>query len=135
MSGAAPHGVRCAQGRGESLPRRDAGAGSVLVLAVLAVGLAAALAVGVLAQVVLARHQAEAAADLAALAAADVTLGRAVGDPCQAAARVARGNGAVLVSCRLDSGGSVVVRAAVPVRGAGELLGPARGAARAGPAP
>lgn len=135
MSRAIPSGVRGAEGTGWCLRHRDVGAGSVLVLSVLAVGLAAALAVGALAQVVLARHQAEAAADLAALAAADVALGRATGDPCQAAARVASGNGAVLVTCRLDSDGSVTVRASVQVRGAGELLGPARGAARAGPAP
>jgi secretion/DNA translocation related TadE-like protein len=111
---------------------RERGSATVWVLAlagVLAVVGAAAVLVGA---AVAARHRAGSAADLAALAAA----GRAVvGDPdaCAAATRVARGNGARLVTCTIEQGAVVAVTVAVPVR-----LGPvgryeATGRARAGP--
>ena len=64
---------------------------------------------------VTARHRAEAAADLAALAAA----GRAVTgstDPCAAAASIASANGAVLEACTVDAGAVVQLRVGVRVR-------------------
>lgn len=93
-----------------------------------AIGVAAVL-VGV---AVIGRHRAAAAADLAALAAAE----RAVrGDPaaCAVAEQVAGANGARLAACTVGGGAVVEVAVAVPVR-----LGPlgvldAGARARAGP--
>lgn len=116
-------------------PRRgDRGAGSLLVLALLLVGLLLCTAAAALGQAVVARHRAAAAADLAALAGADVALGRsaAPGGPCGAAARVAARGGARLVTCTAV-GLEVVVAVASDVPGALRGLGPARAAARAGP--
>lgn len=107
----------------------DAGAGTVLVLAVCAALIVVGAGLGVLGEAVVARHRAEAAADLAALAAADVLVGRALGDPCGRATRTAALNGARLRACAV-SGGTVEVVAEVRV-----TLGPARARARAGPAP
>lgn len=82
---------------------------------------------------VLARHRAESAADLAALAAA-TRIGTS-GPPCAAAADLAARNGARLVSCRLrvdpdGRAGTVVVRvsaaATLPVVGAREVTASAR---------
>ncbi len=83
---------------------------------------------------VVARHRADAAADLTALAVA----GRAVlGDPeaCATGSSVARANRAELVRCTVGPDAVVAVEVAVPVR-----LGPvgvtrAVGHARAGPVP
>jgi len=113
---------------------RERGAGTVLVLGVVLVGLLVCSAGAVLGQAVVARHRAAAAADLAALAAADVLVGRAAGDACGAAGRVAGRGGARLVSCR-PAGEEVVVEVAVDVAGVLSGLGPARAAARAGPGP
>ncbi|MEJ5914056.1 Rv3654c family TadE-like protein [Pseudokineococcus sp. 1T1Z-3] len=113
---------------------RERGAGTVLVLGLAMAALVMASAVAVLGQAVVARHRAVAAADLAALAAADVLLGRTAGEPCAAAGRVAAAGGALVVGCR-PTGQEVVVEVAVPVDGLLAGLGPARAAARAGPAP
>ena len=43
-----------------------------------------------------------AAADAAALAAADVAIGRAAGYPCEVATRVAAANGASVTACTVD---------------------------------
>lgn len=48
------------------------------------------------------RQSAAAAADAAALAAADVLVGLVPGYPCDAAARVVAANGASLASCTVD---------------------------------
>lgn len=100
---------------------------AMLAVAVLAVALAAA--VGALGTAVRARHQAAAAADLAALAGAGQ-------DPpsCRIAADVARWNRAVLRGCTVAPDGSVTVVVAVQV-GPGRGIPPALGRARAGPAP
>jgi secretion/DNA translocation related TadE-like protein len=119
------------------VPRRpagDDGAGTVLVLAVVLAALLLATAVAVLGTAVVARHRAAGVADLAALAAADVLLGRTAGDPCAAAASVAAAGGAALARCT-PAGQEVVVEVRVDVRGVLAGLGPARGSARAGPAP
>ena len=108
---------------------RERGSGTVLVVAaigVLALLLGAALA---LVSAVSASHQARAAADLAALAAADARLhGR--GDPCGVASSVAGRNGSTLVVCEVG-GAAVTVTVATATGWPG--LGPARARARAGP--
>jgi secretion/DNA translocation related TadE-like protein len=102
-------------------------------------GICAVVAVGAVTAALLAgaastRHRAEAAADLAALAAADVVLGRRPGDACGLAAKVASQNGTRLTGCRTTSSGAVV---AVTVRPSGMLasLGDAEASAHAGAAP
>ncbi|WP_432547028.1 Rv3654c family TadE-like protein [Kineococcus sp. SYSU DK004] len=120
----------------------DRGSGTVLVLALGCVALTALLLVLALGGAVLARHRAASAADLAALAAADVLLGRAGGVPCERAGRVVAAHGAAapgaavpaFVECAPAADGSVLVRVAVPVTGPLGALGPARAAARAGAA-
>lgn len=77
---------------------------------------------------VVARHRAQAAADLAALAAAVAGVEPDDGDPCAAAESVVRRNHAVMAECRLD-GGDVVVRVEAPVT----VIGTAVAEARAGP--
>lgn len=118
-------------------PRHGAerGAAALWVLACGAVVLAVAAALTVRSLAVLARHRAEAAADLAALsAAARIGIG---GDPCAAAERIAAANGAQLVRCApaLDAGGRsgsvrvvVRVRARLPVVGTRTVLARARAA-------
>ena len=101
----------------------------VALAAVLAVVAAAAVLVGA---AVVGRHRAGAAADLAALAGA----GRAVlADPaaCDAAARVAAANGAVVERCAVGAGAVVEVQVGVPVRLGPLGVLPAHGRARAGP--
>jgi secretion/DNA translocation related TadE-like protein len=90
---------------------------------VIAFGLAGALG-GAAAS---ARHRAQAAADLGALAGARYAVdGSSVA--CARAAGIVEANGARLVGCRLE-GVDLVVVAELPVVG----LGTARGTARAGP--
>lgn len=110
---------------------RDEGVATVLVaicVATLVIVTGIAVQLGA---VLLARHRAEAAADLAALAAAALVLG-GTEPPCAAAEHYARANGAELVSCALDSL-DVRIQVSVRVR-AGPLVGVATGRARAGPA-
>lgn len=117
---------------GEASAQAEAvGSASVLVLAAVLVALVVAGATGLVGSAVVARHRAAAAADLAALAGADVLLGRAPGLPCAAADRVARANGAVLTGCVVTAGDAVV---SVAVRPAGRTatVGLALGRARAG---
>ncbi len=112
--------------------RDDRGSATVLVLALATVLTTVAgvlISTGLL---VVTRHRADAAADLAALAAA----GRAAegsAAACAAAARTATGGSGRLVSCRLD-GQDAVVRVEVLPPGRLAALGPATGQARAGPA-
>ncbi|WP_432561546.1 Rv3654c family TadE-like protein [Kineococcus sp. SYSU DK003] len=109
---------------------RDEGSGSVLAVglcAVLLSGVVLGLGVG---SAVVARHRAEAAADLAALAAADVVLGRADGDPCTRARVVLAAHGAGAQGCAVAADGSVTVTATVRAG----VLGTARASARAGQA-
>ncbi|QMU79938.1 helicase [Streptacidiphilus sp. PB12-B1b] len=95
--------------------------------------LAAAFGIGA---AVTARHRAEAAADLAALAAADRMLVDPTG-ACAAAARVATAQQSLLTSCVLHSDArldAVDVAVQSSVRGAlFAALPPAHGRARAGP--
>lgn len=101
------------------------------VLAVGAVGCAAALAVGlsVVGTAAVQSQRAADAADAAALAAADAASGAATGIPCARADAVARAGGASLSACALD-GLVATVTVAVPF---GVLS--ATASARAGPPP
>lgn len=107
----------------------ERGAGSVLVLAAVMVIVTVLLAVATLGSGYRARHRAAAAADLAALAAAE-TL-RSGGDPCAAAGRVSSANDASLRSCAVD-GWEVTVAAASAVTGPLRLLPDPVRRARAG---
>ncbi|MFJ8230255.1 Rv3654c family TadE-like protein [Streptomyces sp. NPDC094448] len=107
--------------------RRDGGSATVWVALAATVLCALFGTVLALGQVVIARHRAAAAADLAALAAADHALrGEAVA--CTRAAEAARAQGAVLLRCQL-LGETADVEAA-------SRLGPftPRALSRAGPA-
>ncbi|MEU6969669.1 Rv3654c family TadE-like protein [Kitasatospora aureofaciens] len=113
----------------------DAGSATVWLLALAMLGTVAFAATIAVGAVVAARHRAESAADLAALAAAD----RLLLDPdggCARAAGIAATQGAALASCAVDrSADAVEVVAEVSVGGLPLRLpvGPARARARAGP--
>nr|BFD92081.1 hypothetical protein KitaXyl93_34410 [Kitasatospora sp. Xyl93] len=113
----------------------DAGSATVWLVALAMLGTAVFAATIAVGSAVAARHRAESAADLAALAAAD----RLLLDPdggCARAAELAAVQGAGLVSCAVDrSADAVEVVAEVGVRGLPARLpvGPARARARAGP--
>jgi secretion/DNA translocation related TadE-like protein len=110
----------------------DEGSGTVLALALVAVLTSLVLACAGLGAAVVARHRADSAADLGALAAADRSLGRSPGDPCTAAARVVRAGGAQLTACRVASDASVSVSVQVPLPRPWSRLGVAQARARAG---
>ncbi|HST72222.1 Rv3654c family TadE-like protein [Kocuria sp. U4B] len=114
---------------------RDRGSATVHALTLTMLLGVLLLAVLLLAQAGIATHRAGKAADLAALAAADVARGLVAGDPCATAARVARDNGAALELCRPLEPERVVVdvRTSVGLRGPLARLGPAVGVSRAGP--
>jgi secretion/DNA translocation related TadE-like protein len=108
--------------------RSDRGSASLLVLGV---ALAVLIVLGSVAQaggLLVARHRAESAADLGALAGARRAVDGS-GDACGEAGRIVRANGARLVACRLE-GFDVVVTAAVDGPAG---WGSAEGSARAGP--
>ncbi|HEV2999356.1 MAG TPA: Rv3654c family TadE-like protein [Solirubrobacteraceae bacterium] len=85
---------------------RDTGSATPLVLGAAALTFVVAVAVGLLGAGLRAGARARTAADLAALAAADVLVS---GEPCAEAAAVASRNAARLVSCDPLDGGVVVV--------------------------
>jgi secretion/DNA translocation related TadE-like protein len=96
--------------------RRDRGSGTIYALVVAAVVATVALAAAAVGGAVIARHRAMSAADLAALAGADV-LAAGGGDPCGAAAHIAARHQVDLLSC--STAGLVVdVTVGVAVRGA-----------------
>ncbi|MBA8811118.1 Rv3654c family TadE-like protein [Promicromonospora sukumoe] len=114
-------------------PRRDPerGAGTVLVLGVVAAALLLAVGIAALGAAQNARGAAQAAADLGALAGA--TALRDGFDPCGTAGAAVTRNGAELAACEVLGGGVVrVVATRAAVGPAGEL-GSARATARAGP--
>ena len=88
--------------------RAEAGAATVWSLALLSVLMLGALLAGAVAQQAFARQRVAAAADVAALAAA-----QADSDRCSAAERLAAANGTALLACALD-GLDVTVRVSVP---------------------
>lgn len=114
-------------------PRSERGAGTVLVLGIVAVILLLAVATAALGAAQNARGSAQAAADLGALAGA--TALRDGFDPCGTAGAAVKRNGAEVASCEVLGAGTVRVVVTRKVAGpAGELGGAqARAAARAGP--
>jgi secretion/DNA translocation related TadE-like protein len=112
--------------------RPDRGGATIWLLAsgLLVVLLGAAMA-GVGAAVV-ARHRAQAAADLGALAGALHALAGEQ-EACDRAASIVAANGARIIRCRLD-GFDISVTAAVSPAGYAALAGAAEASARAGPA-
>lgn len=114
-------------GRCRRLNRGEDGAATVLAVAIIAALLCVTAAGAWLGCVVVARHRAQAGADLAALAgAAQVPQGASAA--CARAAAVARAMGVATAGCRVD-GLDVIVEVQVPVAHAGT----ARASARAGP--
>ena len=111
----------------------ERGAATVLTVAMLGVLLLTGAALAVVGAIVVAHRQAEAAADLAALAGATAIADRTGADACTAASAVATANAASLRSCQVD-GEEVLVQVAVSGPrwlGQDEDL---RARARAGPA-
>lgn len=111
----------------------DAGErGSATVLGVMAIGVVLLCLMGALAllSAVQASHRARAAADLAALAGAQVLVSGDARAPCDVAAAVASRNGGALVECDI-AGDDLTV--AVTTRASWPGLDPARARARAGP--
>jgi secretion/DNA translocation related TadE-like protein len=123
--------IRCVAA--SSVEQRDGGSASILLLAAVWLAITAAGSLAYLGSAVIARHRAESAADLAALAAAEVLLGRSDGEPCQAARRVASWGGGTVTSCRTGFA-AAAVEVTVPAAGPVRRLGPARARAVAGPA-
>lgn len=134
--GAGPRGACPARPTGP-----DAGAASVLVVALVAVLAAGAVTFSLAAHALEARAGARAAADLAALAGAQAVVlpaglvrGPALGDEsvraCSVAAEVADANRAQLTGCAADAAGvvTVSVRTRAPI-------GSAESTSRAGPRP
>lgn len=109
--------------------RDERGAGTVLGIAMMGLLVSVTLAVGCGVAVVATHRAAQAAADLAALAAAGAL--QEGGDPCASAADIATDNRSTLRGCRID-GWSVSVVVVSEVRlPVGRVELPAR--ARAGP--
>jgi len=111
--------------------RRERGGVSIVMLAVLAVGLVLAMGAARLGGALVGRARAESAADAAALAAADrLALGDGPGAARDAAAATAVSNRARLVSCACaGTVAKVTVEVDLPAWAA--LFGPARGRAQA----
>ncbi|QJW37822.1 Rv3654c family TadE-like protein [Cellulosimicrobium protaetiae] len=112
----------------------ERGAGTVLVLGIVAAVLVLALGLGSLAHAQAARGAAQTGADLAALAAA--TALRDGWDPCGRAREVAARNAVAVTACAEQGGGAVRVDVATTtgVTVLGVAVGQATAAARAGPA-
>lgn len=94
-------------------PVDQRGAATVLTVAMAGVLLLAGAAAAGVSALVVAHRQAQAAADLAALAAAAQPGLAPAPAPCTTAARIATANGATLRSCHRD-GPDVIVAVAVP---------------------
>lgn len=116
------------------MSRQERGAGSVLVLTTMMLVVVALLVAATVGAGFAARHRAAAAADLAALAAAGEVSGSRGGDPCAAADRVSRANGAGLRECVVD-GSEVEVVAAAAITGPLRWLADPVRRARAGVTP
>ena len=110
---------------------RDRGSVSVVMVAVVVIGLVLSVGAARLGAALVARARADSAADAAALAAADaLALGRDVATAREAARDIAAHNDARLVEC--DCAGSAAeVLVEVDVPGLGALGTVARGRARA----
>lgn len=115
----------------EPVWRGESGSGTVISLGLCLLLIMACAAVLLIGQALAASARAAAAADLAALAAADAERGLRSGTACDAGRAVAELNGASLVGCEVELPGSTV-RVIVEVA-TGAPWGPASGRARAGP--
>lgn len=111
--------------------RQDRGAGSILILMAITVVMTALLAATVLVSGQLARRQAAAAADLAALTAAN-QLRNGHPDPCATATVAAEANGGTLSDCVII-GLTVEVQVTVPVTALRDWVPDQSRRARAGP--
>lgn len=109
----------------------DAGIATVLVLGLTVVLLAVAAVLASLGSLLVARHQATSAADLAALSVAQHAL-EGEEAACAAARTVAGAQGATVVRCHLEPDLDAVVTVAVPLPGRLEPLGRVTAVARAG---
>ncbi|MFE7504981.1 Rv3654c family TadE-like protein [Promicromonospora sp. NPDC057488] len=125
-------------GRAEDVPPgpekgtdSESGAGTVLVLGIVAAILLLAVGIAALGAAQNARGAVQAAADLGALAGA--TALRDGFDPCGTAGAAVTRNGAELSSCEVRDGGVVRVAATRAAVGPAGVLGSARATARAGP--
>lgn len=115
-----------------AIPETDRGSATLWLLSFGLLLAFASVAGVLLGEASLARHRAETAADLAALAAARHTLeGAALA--CGAAAGVATANGGRLSDCVL-TGTVATVRVEIPLHGALQSFSPATARSRAGPA-
>lgn len=119
---------------------RDAGSATVLVLTVVLLAVALAISGLTVGAVTVARHRAQSAADLAALAGAgaltaggSTSTGTAIRAACGVAADVADRNDARLVACSVGAG-TVLVRAQITPVGPAGRWGAMEAVARAGPA-
>lgn len=110
----------------------ELGSGTVLAMALGLLVITVMVLTVLLGQSTVMAFRAAAAADLAALAAADAARGITAGEPCRVAEEVARRNGAQLLSCSEGAGSTVLVRTGLST---GTVLGTATGSARAGPPP
>jgi secretion/DNA translocation related TadE-like protein len=81
---------------------KERGAGSVLGIGIMGAILLLVMACAPLAEILLSQSAVAAAADAAALAAADARVGIVGGFPCEVAAKVAIANRVQLASCSLD---------------------------------
>lgn len=117
------------------LDEPERGSGSVLAVALIGAIMMLAVVVAAVGHVAWAHHRARTAADLAALAAADVARGLASGEPCAAARRVAEANGARFKGCCPPSERGEVydVRVEADLPAWLGRFGPVTGLARAGP--
>lgn len=92
-------------------------AGTALAAAVVMVAGTAALGIGAVSGAAAAAQTIAGAADLAALAAADVAMGVVSGDPCAVASRIARASGVHVTECEVsESVGGVSVTVVVEGR-------------------
>lgn len=110
----------------------DRGSMTVLMVAVIAGALVLAVLVGGLVRGITARGQAQAAADLGALAAGEVAAVGG-GSACEVAQRVVQRNGAALAGCAVGDGGMVELATTVAVQPLPGWQETARATARAGP--
>ena len=94
-----------------TVTRGQTGAATLLAVAMAGVLMLVGAALAVVGAMVVAHRQAQAGADLAALAGA--TAAARGGDACQAARDVARLNDGTVVACAVD-GGTVTVKVRVP---------------------
>ena len=114
-----------------SRPRSDRGSASIAAAWMMVVLLAATFVAMQLGSAVIARHRAQAAADMAALAAAGF-MPAGLAAACDKAAAVARAMGTAVTACTADAL-DVLVTVDAPVPAAPWGMGSARAVARAGP--